>query len=74
MAIMDRLVTEVTERTGIPEEKARTAVNTTVERLDSELPDPVGGRIGPMVRGEGGADPGLKDASGGVGDVLGGGQ
>lgn len=72
MAIMDRIISEVSQRAGIPEEKARTAVSTTIDKLDSELPEPVGGRIGPMVRGEQGGTSGLKDAAGGMGDMLGG--
>ncbi len=72
MAMIDRVISEVSQRAGIPEEKARTAVTTTIEKLDSELPEPVGGRIGPMVRGEQGGGPGLKDAASGVGDMLGG--
>ncbi|HEX6320564.1 MAG TPA: hypothetical protein VFZ84_17035 [Burkholderiales bacterium] len=38
---MQQLIDQVTQRTGIPEDKARTAVDTVVGYLKEHLPGPV---------------------------------
>lgn len=81
MAMMDDLVRQISERAGIPADKAQAAARTAVEFLDSKLPPPVGGQLGRLVEGggEGGAGggggmPDLGKMAGGLGGMFGGGK
>jgi hypothetical protein len=65
---MDELIRQVAERTGIGEDKARTAVETVVGFLKQRLPAPIAGQLDGVLGG-GGAGGGLADQAG---DVLGG--
>ena len=67
---MDELIRQVAERTGIGEDKARTAVETVVGFLKERLPAPIAGHLDSVIGGGAGAGGGaLADQAG---DVLGG--
>ncbi len=66
---MDDLIKQVTERTGISEAQARSAVETVVGFLKDRLPAPIAGQLDGVIGGAGGAVGGLADTAG---DVLGG--
>lgn len=70
---MDELIKQVTEKTGISEAQARSAVETVVGFLKDRLPAPIAGQLdgimGGVIGGAGGAVGGLADKAG---DVLGG--
>ena len=78
MAMFDELVQQISQRTGIPEDKAQMAARTAIEFLDGRLPAPIGGQLGKLVQGggEGGAGGGglggLGGLAGGLGGMLGG--
>jgi hypothetical protein len=63
---MDELIRQVAERTGIGEDKARTAVETVLGFLKERLPAPVAGQLDGFLGGGGGS------ATDKAGDVLGG--
>lgn len=73
---MDELVRQVTQRTGISEEQARTAVETVVGFLKERLPAPIAGQVDSVIGGGAGAAGGLADKAGdmlgGLGGMLGG--
>lgn len=73
---MDELVRQVTQRTGISEEQARTAVETVVSFLKERLPAPIAGQVDSVIGGGAGAAGGLADKAGdmlgGLGGMLGG--
>lgn len=74
MAIFDDLVRQVSERAGLPEDKAQAAARTAVEFLDSRLPAPLAGQLGRFVQGGGegsGGLGGLGSLAGGLGGMLG---
>jgi hypothetical protein len=50
---MQQLINQVTQRTGIPEDKARTAVDTVVGYLKQHLPGPIASQLDGAVSGEG---------------------
>ncbi len=66
---MDELIKQVTERTGISESQARTAVETVAGFLKERLPAPIAGQVDTLMGGAGGAVGGIADKAG---DVLGG--
>jgi len=66
---MDELIRQVAERTGIGEDKARTAVETVVGFLKERLPTPIAGHLDGVLGGAAGGAGGLADQAG---DVLGG--
>jgi hypothetical protein len=66
---MDELVKQVTERTGISEAQARTAVDTVVGFLKQRLPEPLGGQLDSLLAGGAGV---AGDVIGKAGDMLGG--
>lgn len=75
MAMMDELVRQISERTGIPADKAEAAARTAVEFLDSRLPAPVGGNLAKLVQGGGAGGGGMPDLgkmAGGLGGMFGG--
>lgn len=64
---MDEIVQQVVERTGIPEDKARMAVQVVLSQLEKRLPAPLASHLG-----GGGADGGnLGDIAKGLGGVFG---
>ncbi|HEV2913483.1 MAG TPA: hypothetical protein VGX92_09390 [Pyrinomonadaceae bacterium] len=70
---MDELIKQVAERAGIPEDKARTAVNTVMGFLQERLPASIAGQIENVTTNVGG---GVADMAGNVigdlGSMLGG--
>jgi hypothetical protein len=75
---MDELIRQVAERTGIGEDKARTAVDTVVGFLKQRLPAPLAGQLdgvlggGAASGGGGGLADQAGDVLGGLGGMLGG--
>lgn len=67
---MEELVRLVSERTGLPPETARTAVETVLSYLKERLPAPIAGQIDGLL-GSGGASGGPGDLLGGLGNMLG---
>lgn len=74
MAMMDELVQQISQRTGIPEDKAQMAARAAIEFLDGRLPAPVGGNLHRLVNegGAGGGMPDLGKLAGGLGGMFGG--
>ena len=68
---MEELIKQVTERTGISEEQARTAVQTVLGYLQNNLPAGISQQLGGLLGG-GGASGGVGDILGGLGGMLGG--
>ncbi|HEX8191163.1 MAG TPA: hypothetical protein VF586_22575 [Pyrinomonadaceae bacterium] len=75
---MEELIRQVTERTGISEAQAQTAVITVLGFIKGRLPEPLAGHLdGFLGGGAGGAEGGLGGADlgglgGAAGSVLGG--
>ena len=67
---MDELIKQVSEKTGLSEEMAQTAVETVVGYLKDMLPDPIAGQIDGLLGG-GGMPQDLGGLAGGLGDLLG---
>ncbi len=63
---MDELVKLVSEKAGISEEAARTAVVTVLDFLKDRLPAPIGAQLDSAIEGGG-----LADAAKGLGGLLG---
>jgi hypothetical protein len=66
---MEELVKLVSQKTGISEDLARTAVRTVVDYLKQKLPPPVAGQVDSILSG--GAAGGLGDVAKGLGGMLG---
>jgi hypothetical protein len=62
---MDSLINMVAQRTGLSEDKARTAVDTVVGFLKERAPAGLSGQIDSLVGGEG-------SGAGGIGSSIGG--
>ena len=73
---MEELIRQVTERAGISEEQARTAVNTVMGYLKTNLPAGLAGPLDSVLGGGAGAGGSLADQAGnlvgGLGGMLGG--
>jgi len=70
---MDELIKRITEKTGISEDQARSAVNTVAGFLKEKLPAPLAGQIDNVLTGAGGAvTDKLGDVAGKVGGLFGG--
>ncbi|WP_019142728.1 hypothetical protein [Noviherbaspirillum massiliense] len=65
---MNEMIQRLIERTGLPEDKAATAVETVVDFLKEKLPGPVGSQIDSLMSG----DAGMAGKLGGMGSSLGG--
>ena len=63
---MDELLKLVSEKTGLSEEMAKTAVETVVGYLKDKLPAPIAGQIDSLLAGTG-----QKEGMGGVAKGLG---
>ena len=66
---MDEIVKQVAERTGIPEEVARKAVEIVVSALKERLPEPLAKQVDAALSGAGGLDAG--SLAKGLGGLLG---
>ena len=75
---MEELIRQVTERTGIYEEQARTAVQTVLGYLQNNLPAGISQQLGGLLGGGAGGGGGIADSAGdllgGLGGVFGGGK
>ena len=68
---MDELIKRITEKTGISEDQARSAVNTVAGFLKDKLPAPIAGQVDNVLSGAGVTDK-LGDAASKVGSMFGG--
>jgi hypothetical protein len=66
---MEELIKQVTERTGISEEQARTAVNTVLSHLKNALPASISSHLDSVIGGGTGA---VGDLASRAGDIVGG--
>jgi len=69
---MDEIIKRITEKTGISEDQARSAVNTVAGFLKEKLPAPLAGQIDNVLSGGGGMTDTLSDAASKVGNIFGG--
>ncbi|MDY6878167.1 MAG: hypothetical protein SWK90_18445 [Chloroflexota bacterium] len=67
---MDELVKLVSQKTGLSEEMAKTAVKTVIGFLKEKLPAPIAGQIDSVLGGAGPAK-GVGDLAKGLGGILG---
>lgn len=69
---MDELIKRITEKTGISEDQARSAVTTVTGFLKEKLPAPIAGQIDNVLSGAGGAvTDKLGEAAAKVGNIFG---
>jgi uncharacterized protein (DUF2267 family) len=70
---MDELIKQVSERAGISEAQAGTAINTVVGFLKERLPAPIAGQVDTVLNSSAGVvGTGIDAISEHAGDVLGG--
>lgn len=67
---MDELIKLVSQKTGLSEDMAKTAVDTVIGFLKQRLPAPIAGQIDSVLGGAGDA-PGLGSVAKGLGGLLG---
>ena len=72
MAMLDELVQQISQRTGLPADKAEAAARTAVEFLDSRLPAPIGGNLSKLVNGGSAGGGGIPDLGKMAGGLFGG--
>jgi len=60
---MNEIIQRLTQRTGLPEDKANAAVETITGYLKEKLPAPVASQIDSLIGGESGGE----EQSGGIG-------
>ena len=68
---MDQLVKRITEKTGISEDQARSAINTVSGFLKEKLPAPIAGQIDNVLSGGGGMSDTLGNAASKIGGMFG---
>lgn len=70
---MDELIKQVSERSGISEAQARTAVETVVGFIKGRLPSPIAGQVDNVLNSQSGAiGTGIDSVTDRAGDLLGG--
>ena len=69
---MEELIKRITEKTGISEDQARTAVTTVSSFLKEKLPAPLAGQVDNVLSGAGGMSDKLGDVASTVGGIFGG--
>lgn len=67
---MNEIIQRLIERTGLPEDKAATAVDTVIGFLKEKLPGPMAAQLDSVIGGDAGS--GMGDKLGGMGSNLGG--
>lgn len=67
---MDELVKQVSARTGISEDQARTAITTVIGFLKDKLPAPIAGHLDSVVGGSSSGSEGGGEGGGGLGDIA----
>ena len=65
---MDQLVSMITEKTGLPADKAQEVIGMVVNFISDKLPAPIASQVKGLVEGGGGAAAGASDAAGGLMD------
>ena len=68
---MDEIVQQVAQRAGIPEDKARTAVQVVLSQLEKRLPPPIASQLSAHLSGSGTGGTGLGDVTKGLGGMFG---
>lgn len=74
---MDEMIQQVVQRTGIPEDKARMAVEVVVTQLRGRLPAPIASQLDGFIgggggsQGSGGQTGGIAGMAKGLGGMLG---
>jgi hypothetical protein len=68
---MDELIKQVTAKTGISEDQARTAINTVTGFLKDKLPAPIGSQIDNLMSGAGGISGTAGEMASKVGGMFG---
>ena len=65
---MEELVKMVTQKTGISESQAKSAIDTVVSFLKEKMPGGIGSQVESFVKGSGAANlvTGIKDKAGGL--------
>ncbi|HEX6729917.1 MAG TPA: hypothetical protein VF074_07890 [Pyrinomonadaceae bacterium] len=66
---MEELIKQVTSKTGISEDQARTAVTTVLGFLKNKLPEPIAGQIDNAL-GSGGGESKVGDIAAKVGGIF----
>ena len=69
---MEELIKRITEKTGISEDQARTAVTTVSSFLKEKLPAPLAGQVDNVLSGAGGMSDKLGDLASKAGGIFGG--
>jgi hypothetical protein len=69
---MEELIKRITEKTGISEDQARTAVNTVSGFLKEKLPAPIAGQSDNVLSGGGTVTDKLGEAAAKIGNIFGG--
>ena len=69
---MEELIKRITEKTGISEDQARTAITTVSSFLKEKLPAPLAGQVDNVLSGAGGMSDKLGDVASKVGGIFGG--
>ena len=67
---MEELIKRITEKTGISEDQARSAINTVSGYLKEKLPAPIAGQVDNILSG-GGASDALGNAASKIGGIFG---
>lgn len=67
---MDEIVSQVVQRTGIPEDKARMAVKVVLDQLRGRLPAPIASQLDSALGGGAGGGGGAAGSLGGLGDAA----
>jgi hypothetical protein len=65
---MNEIVQPIVQRAGVPEDKARMAVEVVMGQLEKQLPAPIAAQVRSYLAGGGQASGG--QASGGLGDIA----
>lgn len=68
---MNDIIQRLIEKTGLPEDKARMAVDTVVNFLKEKLPGPVAGQIDSLIAGDSGMSGKVGEMAAGLGGLFG---
>lgn len=69
--MQQQLIEQISQRVGIPPEKAETAVETVIGYLKEHLPGPVGSQLDKAISGGEGESGGLSQAAQNLGGMFG---
>ena len=67
---MDELVKLVTDKVGISEQQAETAVNVVLDYLKDKLPEPIAGQLDGLIAGDESSGS-IEDVTKGLGGLFG---